>query len=406
MNEEELKRRARKKRTIPDWTWDYLVGKGYVGEGVDMSFDEEAVEYIIKKFDEVAAASPWREGRRQTPDQERDALPVSLSEPERERKAALEEYAAKHAACDDGVRWFRDRVLGGRLLTAAQARDLVLSPVARFLEANNFEFAGGDIPLVGHRARLEGYDPRRGNDLAVRHRATVSVDPPGITETVENSFSDPSRLVPGRPRYKDGTDGQALFYVNERGRARKVSVWERSPLERLRGLSERLSQRYRWEPAQATMFVLTGEIPAVRVLKVTTSLKFSEKGLEAESSPPEFTDAKIIIEAIPWVSSETVRKHYRKAQIKVIGTSGGKAPGLKHLRLFRFVTERVDPRITRGHTRMPNGKTLVSEWNEAHPDWAYKDSVGELNTRLFWRDYNRIKRTIAVGPPYQTHHTR
>ena len=76
------------------------------------------------------------------------------------------------------------------------------------------------------------------------------------------------------------------------------------------------------------------------VRTLTTSLKFSEKGLEAESTPPEFTDAKIIIEAIPWVSSETVRKHYRKAQIKVMGTSGGKAPGLKHLRLFRFVTER------------------------------------------------------------------
>jgi hypothetical protein len=97
-----------------------------------------------------------------------------------------------------------------------------------------------------------------------------------------------------------------------------------------------------------------------------------------------------------------VKKAYRKAQIKVMGTSGGTPPRSKNLKLFRFVTNRVEPTGTPGYTRMPNGKGLVSEWNEAHPEWAYKDSVGDLNTRQFWRDYNRIRKTIAVGPPYQT----
>jgi hypothetical protein len=402
---EGLIRLARKQTDIPDQSLRYLDDLGFLDEAIDMPSDEEAVKYLLERFAELAAASPGG-GRKQTPDQEHSEVPISLSESERERQTASEEYTAKRAACDDGIRWFRERVLGGRLLTAEQARDLVLSPAARFLEANEFEFAGGDIPLVGHRARLEGYELKSGNDREVRHRATVSVDPPGMTETAENTFYGPPRLVPKRPRYKDGTGGQALFYVNERGRARKVSVWDRSLLEQLRDLCERLAQWYRWEPAQATMFVLTGEIPAVPALKVGTSVKFSGRILDDGSTSPEYIDVKVIIEASPWISSETVRKHYRTAQTKVMGTSGGKAPGLKNLQLYRFVTERVDPAITRGSTKMPNGKTLVSEWNETHPEWAYKDGVGELNTRLFWRDYNRIKDTIAVGPPYQTHHTR
>jgi hypothetical protein len=402
MNEKELRKRVSKRRKISEEGWALMREGDYVGDALEQDFDEEKIEYIIEKYDKHKAAFGKTRVRRQTPDQERSEVPVSLREWELERKAAFEEYAAKHAACDDGVRWFRDRVLGGRLLTAEQARDLILSPAARFLEVNKFECGGGDVPLVAHRATLKGYEPKSGNDREVRHRATVAVDPPGMTETVENTFYDPLRPVPKRPRFKDGTDGQALYYVNERGRARKVSVWEQSLLESLRGLSERLAQWYRWEPAQATMFVLTGEIPAVPALKVGTSVKHVAELYPAKTATPEYIDATITIVASPWVSEERVKNHYRKAKIEVMGTSGGKPSSRKNLKLFRFVTERVDPTITRGHTKMPNGKTLVSEWNEAYPDWAYMTSVGDLDTRRFWRDYNRIKRTIAVGPPYQS----
>lgn len=401
MKEEELKQRAMKHRRIPERSWAYLREEGNVDDALRQGLDEEMVEYIIKKFDRLAAASPGGGGRRQTPDQERGEIPVSLRESEPERKAAFEEYAAQRATRDDGVRWFRERVLGDRLLTAKQARELLRSPAARFLEASTFEFAGGDVPLVGHRATLENYEPKRGNDREVCHRATVSVAPPGITETVEYTFYDAPQLIPKRTRYKDGTGGQALYYVNERGRARKVSVWDRSLLERLRSLSEELAQWYRWEPAQATMFVLTGAIPAVPALKVGRSVKSIQDLLDAKTPTPEYIDAKILIEASAWVSWETVKKGYREAQIKVMGTSGGKPPSPKNLKLFRFITARVEPTSTLGYTRMPNGKSLVSEWNEAYPEWAYKDSVGDLNTRQFWRDYNRIRKTIAVGPTYQ-----
>ena len=82
---------------------------------------------------------------------------------------------------------------------------------------------------------------------------------------------------------------------------------------------------------------------------------------------------------------------YRKARVEVLGSNGGKPLGLKNLELFRFITKRVPA----GFGVMPEGKKLVSEWNQSHPQWPYK------NTRGFWREYNRVKKTIAVGPPYK-----
>ncbi len=399
MNEDKLKRRVSKRIPSTELWWDLFLDKGYVEDALGKDNYKDAVDFIIEEYYKHKAAFAETGGRRRPPDQERSEVPVSLSGSAAEREAAFEELAAKRATCDDGVRWFRERVLEGRLLTAGQARELVRSPAARFLEANKFKFAGGDVPLVGHRATLEGYERMKGSDWAVRHRAIVSVDPPGMTETVEDTFYDPPRLAPKRPRYKDGTDGQALYYVNERGRPRYVSVWDRSVLEELRDLSERLAQWYRWEPAQATMFVLAGVTPNVPSLKVGTSVRLSRQLYPIKTASSEYIDARVIIEVSPWVSSETVKKAYRKAQIKVMGTSGGKAPGSKSLKLYRFVTERVGPTCTPDSKKMPNGKSLMSEWNDANPQWkAYKD------TRRFWRDYNRIRRTIAVGPPYQTHH--
>jgi hypothetical protein len=412
MNEEELKRRVSKRRKISERSWAFFLKRRFVEDALGIGDDEEAVNFILKQFDEHVEGFGERRSRKQTVDEDRDAVPVSLSETERQRQAAYEEYVALRATYDDGTRWFRDSVLGDCLLTAEQARELIRSPAARFLEENTFEFAGGEIPLIGHHATLEDYERvEGGTDWEVRHRATVSVDPPGMTETVENMFDETPQRAPKRPRFRDGTYGQALYYVNERGRARKVSVWEWSLLESLRDVSEWLAQEYRWEPGQATMFVLTGKIPAIPPLKVTGSLKSRSEILEDTTRVPMHIDATINITASPWVPTGTVTRAYREAQTGILGSGGGKPPSVKNLQLFRFVIGRIqslsepaaeaiasrDP----GRARMPEGEELVDEWNETYPQWAYKTSVGDLNTRQFWRDFKRIEKTIAVGPPYQ-----
>lgn len=122
-------------------------------------------------------------------------------------------------------------------------------------------------------------------------------------------------------------------------------------------------------------------------------------------------DATITVEASPWVSSKAVERLFRKAQVKVMGTSGGRPPGSKKLTLFRFVIERrqslSEPAAKAiasrapGHARMPEGKELVREWNKTYSQWEYKTEVGDPHTRWFWKDFKRILKTIAVGPPYQ-----
>jgi hypothetical protein len=47
------------------------------------------------------------------------------------------------------------------------------------------------------------------------------------------------------------------------------------------------------------------------------------------------------------------------------------------------------------YMKVPSGKELVREWDETYPRWSYKG-----DTRLFWRDYGRMKKTVAFGPPY------
>lgn len=409
MNKEELKRLVRKQRFFYDETWNYLDGLGFPDEALDMAPDEVAVAYMLERLADLDAATPGGRGRRQTRDQERSEVPVSLSELELQRQGAFEEYVALLAACDEETRRFRTEVLGGSLLTAQQARQLIRSPAAQYLETSSFEFAGGDIPLIGHHATLESYKRESNGDDEVQHRVRVSVDPPGDTKTAEIAFHKEPRPARRRLRENEG-DGQALYFVNENDRARYVSVWSHSVLERLRRLCHKMAQEHRWELAQATMFILTGEIPAVPALKVERSFRSTES-LGRPEIIAKYIDATINITASPWVNSRTVEKAYRKAQIQILGSSGGKRPGLKQLELFRFVTKRIEvsnePAAQEGsgsaqvYIRMPEGKSLVHEWNQAYPQWAYKTSVGDLNTRQFWRDYNRIRKTIAVGPPYQ-----
>jgi hypothetical protein len=399
VREEELKRRARKRRAIEEETWAYLKDRGYVAEALDRPFDEEMVDYIIKEFDALAAASPRVRNRTQAVDRSksRDVVRVSLGELELQRKAALEEYLAMCAACDSEVYLFRKRVLGGETISKREAWELIESWAARILPRNLFE--AWEIPFIGHTAKLEDHT-REPVAKGVRYLATITIQPPGITKEVQ--------MVTWAGTQK--TDKQRLVgfeYPDEEGKVRSVWVWSISLLGELRELGEKLGERYRWQQAQAVWFVLTGEIPAVPALQTFRQFK---------SSMAPHQDCLITVEASPWVSSKAVERAFRKAQIKTLGSGGGRPPGEKNLRLFRFVVERIEPlgllgeplpdapehmvelELVANHWYMktPEGKELVREWDETYPQWKYGS-----DTRRFWRDYNRIRKTVAVGPPYQ-----
>jgi hypothetical protein len=342
-----------------------------------------------------------REGRTQATSGERSNEPIRvfLNDIEREHQAALEAYLAMCAACDIDVYRFRERVLEGELLTEDQARELLKSPAAAFMETRRFK--GWKIPIVGHTAEAK-------IEIDVvppgfrKYTATITVNPPGVTHKAEMpTLAGLAYAKEQRP--------EVLEFPDEEGRIAGREVWSISLLGDLREVGEKLRKRYRWQPAQAVWFVLTGEIPAVPALTVIRSFPISMYHY----------DTLITVEASPWVSSKTVERAFRKAQIKTLGSGGGRRTGEKNLKLLRFVIERIEhlgmfeegkrpPGAPEGmaelelvaqyprYRKMQNGKELVSEWNETNPQWSYGN-----DTRRFWRDYNRIKKLVAFGPPYQ-----
>lgn len=343
-----------------------------------------------------------REGRSQAVSRARNKEPIRvfLNDIENERKAALEEYLAMCAACDIDVYRFREKVLEGQPLAENEARELLKSPAAALIGTRLFK--GWKVPIAGHSAEVISYERVLIPPGFEEYTATIVIDPPGITRTV------------GMPTLANIADADeqrpvVLEFPDEESRIVGREVWSTSLLGELRKLGEKLSERYRWQPAQAVWFVLTGEIPAIPALTVTRSFP----------SSMYHSDTLITVEASPWVSSKTVERAFRKAQIKTLGSSGGRPPSEKNLKLLRFVIERIEhlgtfeegkmPPEAPDHMvglelvaqypwyrKMPNGKELVGEWNETYPQWSYGD-----DTRRFWRDYKRIKKIIAFGPPYE-----
>lgn len=398
MKEEELKRRTEKHRAIPERTWTYLRNMGFVDEALEKPFEEDMVDYIIKQFNALAAASPGYRSRGQieSRSERRDTVRVSLGELELERKAALEEYLAMCAASNSDVYLFRKEVLKGELVTEEEARELIRSPAAGVLSIREFE--NWNIPVVGHAAVVKDRKIKK-SALGETHSATLHVDPPGreISKSVPILYGSSGRWR-----------SSVLEFLTEEGKVEGTRVWGKSLLDELRAIGEKLGKSYRWQPAQAVWFVLAGEIPAVPALQAFRQFKDSM----------DHRDCTITIEASPWVSSKAVERAFRKAQIKTMGSAGGKPPGEKNLKLFRFVVERIEPlgMLEEGkklpgapkwmlelelvaehwYMKMPEGKELVSEWNETYPQWSYKD-----DTRRFWRDYNRIRKSVTFGPPYQ-----
>lgn len=102
--------------------------------------------------------------------------------------------------------------------------------------------------------------------------------------------------------------------MNAEGQLQTSWVWEGSPLEKLRRVSEKLAKRYLWQSAQATMFVLTGNIPARPPLRVSYEWKAAGVGGKALKA----SQGMVTLEVAPWMSAKTVDRAYRTAQKRIL----------------------------------------------------------------------------------------
>lgn len=297
-----------------------------------------------------------------------------LSPKESLRAEDFEECLAQIATRDPNVIEFRKAVLRGRLLKPKQALKLIRSPAAQALSL--YSFKQWRIPVLDHDASL--IRDQKFNVLADpwrRYRAMIFVDPPGETIPAWSLPDSRQRLV-------------MLDFVNGNGFADRCRVFNGSLLGDLQELAGHLAERFSWQRAQATRFVLTGgEPPAVPPVTIRYVLEGDE----------DFRHGQITLAVAPWVSAKTVSKVYRDLQGRILDSSRNRKPELKNLELLHFVAEREDLASLSRARRRKRGKELVKEWNKKKPGWAYDKSQP---SSTFWRDYTDIEE-LVVRPRYR-----
>jgi hypothetical protein len=147
VNERELRTQVAKRRKewkrsvsdyIPDHTWYWLREEGYIEDALGMDFGEQAVEFIVRRIDQMHARIPGDGSRHPARREE-----YNWDNTEGVRKVSFTyapgEYVSKRAKvisevwaalADDrtDVTEFRQTVLGGRLLSAMEASAIVDAP--------------------------------------------------------------------------------------------------------------------------------------------------------------------------------------------------------------------------------------------------------------------------------------
>jgi len=136
------------------------------------------------------------------------------------------------------------------------------------------------------------------------------------------------------------------------------------------------------------MFVLTGKAPETQPLVA----EFVRRPVLSEQGGLDYTTVgRIVLAVSPFVSAETVERHYRKLQGEATGGVSAKIrPGTAALYCF------VEQQLASG--ARPKWKDLYAKAQREHPDapWANYHSHEGLSRpeTFFWRAYKRAKKVF------------
>ncbi len=132
-------------------------------------------------------------------------------------------------------------------------------------------------------------------------------------------------------------------------------------------MSESLAKRYAWWPAHGSLFVLTGQVPLLSPVRVTTTRRF-----------PITAASRLTLEVDPTVTPREVAEHYGAAR-KSLLQSRSRRMSPKHLRLAIYSATHSDG----------TWAERMRGWNDEHPDERYSQPSN------FQRDAaNAVKRLL------------
>jgi len=319
---------------IPPGIWDYLVAEQKVAAVMEGKKD---LNWFTDECWALARAAGL-ERRLLRP-------PAMLTADQRQRasdhQTVLAILLAREAGKETGVVSFRGHVLGGRVLPLARVEDWLTE------QATN---DGEPTVWLQDVAVPSGYEVRR-----VPYRWEVFTES-GLSITQAHPARASSRMLVcariGRP---------PMVFITRTG----------GVLEELRELSERLARQFGWVPMQATLFILTDQVPTIPLVHVRT---------EASSSRPACT--RIILDVDPTASPNLVAERYRQHRRELFQRRV-RGLGRRHLKLAAFVAE---------HLGEPVWPKLFEEWNRKHRKWKYQ------RRNIFKRDCLRARmRVLTLG---------
>jgi hypothetical protein len=126
-----------------------------------------------------------------------------------------------------------------------------------------------------------------------------------------------------------------------------------STLDRLRALSASLANRYAWQPAQASTFVLTGLVPILAPIRVDTTIRY-----------PVPAASRITLDVDPTVTPREVAERYAAARKRML-PGRSRRMSEKHLRLAIYAATHSEG----------TWAERMRGWNDAHPDERYSQSA-------------------------------
>jgi len=152
-----------------------------------------------------------------------------------------------------------------------------------------------------------------------------------------------------------------------------AQAWSGGVLEELLVLAERLAHQFSWSVMQATTFVLTGEVPALPLIK---------RQIEYSRRWPCCT--RIILDIDPSATPELVEERYREIRLGLF-TRRVRALKPKNLVLAAFAAQRPPDE---------SWPSQMKTWNSQHAEWAY------TRVNFFKRDCLQTqRRLLTLGEP-------
>jgi hypothetical protein len=354
---------------VTDLEWDHLVDQGYVA---DVEVEASEVDDLVGTLRQLRRTFG---GTRQTfGPTERIEAPPPKDQSITERIDALSTIFAAWAAEDSDVKRFRNR----HLL---------------------------DWDDLAVRSWLKNH--RRGTPPEVRLLKEDQVLT-WITQAhhARSATGDGDEHVTELVRIGGRTD--TLDYVVDQ-QVRRVTVDANGPLGELAKVADRLTHRFRWHPAEATVFVLTGKRPEVLILTAS-----------AETRTDVAT--RLILTIDPVLPPQQVAEFYADVRAQIAPVHVPRHLSAKHYRLAQHVGPRVSVKVLpraqlTGPGRRPGSTstdwvtkvmpvppstwaTFYAEWQRTvSPKWRYsqqsnfqRDAKKAL-LRLLWPQWQSSARS-------------